>query len=297
MAKTLLVLGATGILGQPVTRCLRERSYNVRILTRNAMKAREILGNGFEVFEGNAADKDDLRTALAGCDGVHISLSPESELDAATNIAALAPVSSLERITYVSATTAVEEHRWFEMIDVKLRAEEAVRNSGVPYTIFCPTWVMEVLPNFVHGKRAFVITGKRPIPLHFFAAEEFGRMVAAAYGMEETMGKRLYVHGPEAINLREAIERFVAACHPEIEKVTALPAWLARIVAVLAGREPLKFVSRLIGYFDKVGERGDPTQANELLGAPSITLDAWSQTRGQYTGVSRQSNGWTPPSG
>jgi uncharacterized protein YbjT (DUF2867 family) len=261
------------------------------------MKAREVLGNGFEVIEGNAANRDDLQTALAGCIGVHISLSPDSELVAATHIAALAPASSLERVTYVSATTAVEEHRWFEMIDVKLRAEEVVRNSGVPYTIFCPTWVMETLPNFVHGRRAFAVTGKQPIPLHFFAAEEFGRMVAAAYEMEETVGKRLYIHGPEAIPLREAIDRLVTACYPEIKKVTVLPVWLARVVAVLMSREGLKFVSRLISYYDKVGEIGDPTEANELLGAPSITLNAWCRMRGQHTGMSRRSNGWTPPSG
>jgi len=36
-----------------------------------------------------------------------------------------------------------------------------------------------------------------------------------------------------------------------------------------------KFLTRLIDYFDKVGELGDPTEANALLGAPAITLDEW----------------------
>ncbi len=279
MSKTILILGATGTLGFPVARSLKESGYNVRILARHAGKAREMLGNGFEIIAGSATNKDDLQAALAGCAGVHISLPSESELKAVEHIAALAPESSLERITYVSATTVAEENRWFEIIAVKLRAEKIVRNSGLPYTIFCPTWVMEVLPNFVHGQRAISITGKQPIPLHFFAADDFGRMVATAYGMEETVGKRLYIHGPEAIPLQEAIERFVAACHPKIEKITALPVWLARVIAALTRRENLKFVSRLIGYFDKVGEIGDPSEANDLLGAPGITLDAWLSKR------------------
>jgi len=294
MSKTILILGATGMLGQPVARSLKESGYHVRILARHAEKTRQMLGDGFEIIAGNATDRNDLRAALAGCVGVHISLSPESELEVVQHIATLAPESSLERITYVSATTAAEENRWFEMIDVKLRAEEVVRNSGLSYTIFCPTWVMETLPNFVHGQRAIAVTGKQPIPLHFFAAKDFGRMVAEAYGIEETVGKRLYIHGPEAIPLREAIEQFVATCHPEIKRVTALPVWLAR---VMMRREGLKFVSRLIGYFDQVGERGDPSEANALLGAPSITLDAWFKVCGQHTGASQQSNEWTPPSG
>ena len=275
MSKTILILGATGTLGQPVARALKETGYTVRLLARNPEKARRIFGDGFEIIAGNAANKDDLQAALPGCAGVHINLPTESELKAVEHLVALATGSRLERISYVSATTVTEENGWFELIAVKLRAEKLIRNSGLPYTIFCPTWVMEILPNFVQGKRATAITGKHPIPLHFFAAKDFGRMAAAAYGMEETIGKRLYIHGPQAIPLREAIERFVSTCHPEIEKVTTLPVWMAQMVAALTRKEALKSASRLIGYFDKVGEIGRPEEANALLGAPKITLDAW----------------------
>ena len=41
-------------------------------------------------------------------------------------------------------------------------AEEALRGSGIPHTVFCPTWVMEVLCNFVKADRAVVIEGKNP---------------------------------------------------------------------------------------------------------------------------------------
>jgi hypothetical protein len=34
-----------------------------------------------------------------------------------------------------------------------------------------------------------------------------------------------------------------------------------------------------MAYFDKVGELGDPTEANQLLGAPTTTLDAWIEQR------------------
>jgi hypothetical protein len=34
----------------------------------------------------------------------------------------------------------------------------------------------------------------------------------------------------------------------------------------------------LIAYFDKVGELGNPTEADALLGPPSITLDNWFGT-------------------
>ncbi len=290
MSKTILVLGATGTLGQPVAHALKETGYTVRLLARNTEKARRIFGNGFEIIAGSATNTDDLQAALPGCAGVHVSLPSESELEAVKHIVALATQNNLERITYVSATTVTEANKWFELIAVKLRAEEIIRSSSLPYTIFCPTWVMEVLPNFVHGHRATAIVGKQPIPLHFFAAEDFGRMAAAAYGMPETIGKRLYIHGPEAIPLQEAIERFVAACHPEIKKITTMPVWLARALAMLTRKKDLNAASRLIGYFDKVGEIGHPGEANDLLGAPGITLDAWLSKRSASSRKNLQQN-------
>ena len=54
-----------------------------------------------------------------------------------------------------------------------------------------------------------------------------------------------------------------------------LKLWQAQLIARLNRRERLAYAIRLIDYFDKAGEFGDPSEANELLGAPSITLDEW----------------------
>jgi uncharacterized protein YbjT (DUF2867 family) len=235
-----------------------------------------MFGPAVEVVEGDSVDRDQVRKAMNGCDAVHISLPPESELIAVQHVIELATAENLERISYVSATSVCEANRWFEIIHVKLRAEEALRESGIPHTVFCPTWVMEVLPNFVKRNRAFVIVGKNPPGLHFFAAADFARMVAAAYEDERTLGKRLYVHGPESITLPDALRTFIAACHPQ-HKVMHLKLWQARLLAVIKRR--MGFVTRLIGFFDRVGELGDPTEANELLGAPETTLGEWIESR------------------
>ena len=51
--------------------------------------------------------------------------------------------------------------------------------------------------------------------------------------------------------------------------------WQARLLAALTRRAGLTYVTKLIDYFDRVGELGDPTEANSLLGTPSTTLDEW----------------------
>jgi len=273
-SRQILVLGATGMLGQPVVHCLVDKNHRVRILVRSVEKARQAFGDAVEIVEGNVLKKDNILTAMAGCDAIHINLTQESELIAMQHIIDLASGSRLERITYVSATTVCEENRWFELVDVKMRTEEVLRRSGVGYIIFCPTWVMETLHNFIHGHRGVVIIGKNPPELHFFAAADFGRMVAASYDDDRALGKRLFIHGPEGITLPDALERFINACHPQL-KVTRMKLWQARLMAKLTRRERLDYASRLIAYFDKVGELGDPTEANMLFGTPSTTLDEW----------------------
>jgi uncharacterized protein YbjT (DUF2867 family) len=155
-----------------------------------------------------------------------------------------------------------------------MRCEEIIRESGVAHIVFRPTWVMETLNNFARGDRVAVIIGKNPPPLHFFAAADFARMVAASYDDDRALGRHLYVHGPEAITLPDALERFARVCHPDL-KLMRLKLWQARLIAKLTGRKPLAFVTRLIAFYDKVVELGDPTEANALYGAPSITLDEW----------------------
>jgi uncharacterized protein YbjT (DUF2867 family) len=277
MSRQILVLGATGMLGQPVTHALVDRGHQVRILVRSPEKAQQMFGNTVEIVEGNALNREHIQSAIAGCDAVHINLTQETELTATQQVIELAAGSPVQRLSYVSATTACEENRWFELVDVKMRSEAIIRRSGIPYSIFCPTWVMETLQNFIHGNRAVVIIGKNPPVLHFFAALDFGRMVAASYDDDRALGKRLFVHGPQGITLPEAMQRFINACYPQLN-LMQMKLWQARLIARLTGREPLAHACQLIAYFDKVGELGDPTEANALFGAPSITLDDWFKT-------------------
>ena len=261
------------MLGRPVVHCLIDKGHTVRILTRNIQKTHNLFGDTVDIVEGTATNREDIRTALMGCDAVHINLTPASEFAVTRNVVDLAE-GQLERITYVSATTLSEENRWFDRVDVKLRTEELLRNSGIQHAVFCPTWVMETLHNFIRGNWAFVLLGNNPPGLHFFAAADFGRMVAASYEDDRALGKRLFVYGPEAITLANATERFVAACYPNA-KVMRWKLWQAQLAAKLMRNESLADVTKLIAYLDVAGEHGDPSEANTLFGAPAITLDEW----------------------
>jgi uncharacterized protein YbjT (DUF2867 family) len=262
------------MLGAPVARQLQADGFQVRIMARDVEKTAQMFGNSFEIVTGDVADRAGLAQAMQGCDGVHISVGGPVDQLSAENVAALAPQTGISRITYISGSTVGEENGWFPMVQQKLMAEKAIRECDVAYTIFCPTWPMEQLPRFIAAPKVMTI-GKQLTPLHWFAADDLGRMVANAYQTETAQNKRLYVHGPEAFMMKVALERACAVLRPEVEEVSMMPIWLARVIGTLTGNDMLKFAAGLMSYFDKAGELGDPTEANQLLGAPSTTLGQW----------------------
>lgn len=278
MQKIILVIGGTGMLGQPVSHCLKEAGFQTRIMTRDLQKARKIFDDSFEVFAGDPMDTSCLEEALDGCHAVHISLPTEVEQQVAEAVARLAPKHGVERLSYISGATVAEENRWFPMINRKFLAEKVIREAGIPYTIFCPTWVMEILPMFVNQGRASVL-GKQPHSYHWVAADDIAKMVSTAYGLGEAANQRFIVHGPEAILMQDVLRRYCAAFHPDIKEVSSMPFWLVKLLATLTGDQGLKGAGELMSYFEKVGEGNNFPKVNDILGTPTMTLDQWLEMK------------------
>jgi NADH dehydrogenase len=278
MTQKVLVLGGTGMFGEPTAQQLKADGFQVRLLVRDITKAEKLFSEGFEIVQGDVSDLSSLKKAMQGCYGVHISVGGPVDQLSAENVASLAPRLGVQHVTYISGATVAEGNRWFPMVAQKLEAEKAIQACGVAYTIFCPTWPMEQIARFAReGKPSLM--GKQPLPVHFFAAKDLALMVSKAYQREEAKDKRFYVYGPAAMTMKTALERYCARFHPEVEKISVMPIWMAKLLGTLTGNETLKFASGLMAYFDKTPEAGDPSEANQILGAPATTLDACLYSR------------------
>ncbi|MEP6895396.1 MAG: NAD-dependent epimerase/dehydratase family protein, partial [Chloroflexota bacterium] len=64
------VTGATGFVGGVLTRKLREQGHEVHASVRNLEKAKELQALGTKLFEGDVTDKESMREAMTGVDGV-----------------------------------------------------------------------------------------------------------------------------------------------------------------------------------------------------------------------------------
>jgi len=277
MDRTILVIGGTGMLGEPVARRLQADGYRVRILSRSPDKARARFGDPFEVVAGDVEDLASLDRALDGCHGVHINLPgfPPLEVDGTANVARCAARAGVARLTYLSGASVCEKNAWFLLTRAKLEAEGALRAAGVPYTIFQPTWFMEALRRFVDGRWAIVF-GKGPLRYHWVAASDYARMVSRAYDTPAAVNKVFPVFGPEAYTMREALTRYCAIAYPNL-RVRTVPFWLTWAIAILGRQTELRAALPILRYCEKVGEEEDPAEANALLGAPPTTREDWSR--------------------
>jgi NADH dehydrogenase len=284
-SETVLVVGGTGELGRPVARQLLADGYVVRLLTRNVERARALMGPEFEYFAGDIGDSAAIERGLHGCAGVHISLrgssSGSEELDrvehrGTARVAELAARQSVSRLTYLSGML-VSEDAEIPGDRAKFLAERAIQQSGVPHTIFKPTYFMETLPRHVQGTLAIVL-GRQPHPLHMVAANDFALMVSGAFRTPEAANRSFFVHGPESTTIPDALRLYCSLVEPG-KRVVSMPLWFMWIVDALFMRGRLRSTLQLMRAMQRVGERGDSSAADSVLGIPTITLRQWCEQR------------------
>lgn len=281
--KTILVIGATGMLGKPVAKQLLKDGFHVRVLARNPQKAQQILGDGFDIHAGDVANSTSLRAALKDVDGVHISLKGgPSEADfermdhhATRDVAQLAKENSTPRITLLSAYAVHPEKADTPESRAKSRGEQALKASGVPYTIFRASWFMETLPLFVQGKTISLI-GNQIHLLHWIAAEDYARMVSQSYKNDEALNKELYIFGPEAYTMGDAMKIYAESTGV---KVTPISTTMLSVLGTLTFNTEWKSMAVLMKHYERWGEDGSAEEANRLLGAAKITLKEWCEKK------------------
>ena len=136
---------------------------------------------------------------------------------------------------------------------------------------------MESLPQFVRDGRAAVL-GRQPQRLHYLAAEDYAAMAARALDSTACVNRALHLWGPEAFTMREALQRYLDAAYPGM-KAGMLPLPIAHLLGAVTRNADLRFAATLFSAFNAIGEAGDPSEAQRLLGTPTTSLAQWLAQR------------------
>ena len=135
--KNILVYGGTGVQGEPLVSELLNEGLNVRVITRKPANVKQ-----GESFYGDLGDISSLKEANRGIDGVMYIL-PLSNYDKMVeythNVVNAAKANNVQKIIMNTSVSGVDKKIGNYSLDLKVDAENVLRESGIDYLIFRPT--------------------------------------------------------------------------------------------------------------------------------------------------------------
>ena len=283
MIHKVLVIGATGMLGKPVTEELHHAGFEVRVLVRDIEKARRILPSDIELFRGELQDEQAIRNAITGMDAVYLNLSVaptekrndfHTEKDGLRKVIIAARQEGIQRIAYLSSL--VQEHAtdWW-VFDIKRDAIRQLKESRIPITIFYPSNFMETIPGQFRAGKRLLLAGKPLYDLWWIAAHDYGKQVAKALQIDE--GNHHYViQGPEAVAQERALEIFVRNYQKESLTITKVPMWVLKFAGLFSRQA--NYGANIIDSINHYPETFRAEESWKRLGKPATRLEDFARS-------------------
>ena len=282
-----LVTGGTGFIGPKVVRALRDAGHDVRALVRNPAHGAAL---GCELAEGDMTDPASLRRAVDGCDAVvHLVAIITGRpgdfervmTEGTAELAGAAAAAGVRRFVLMSALGTSEQTKGLvPYYRAKWAMERTVESSGIPYTIFRPSFVFGAdggaLQQFLRIARLAPVTpivGPGTQRLQPIWVDDVAAHFTAAVDLDAAAGRTFELGGPDIVDWNEFWARAKRALGQRRPSVH-VPFWLLRQQARLLELLPRPPVTRdqlkMLAAGDNVVT--DPS-AREVFGLPLVPLD------------------------
>ncbi len=278
----ILVTGAAGKTGRAVVRALVARGAAVRALVYRPTQVAPLKELGAqELIVGDMRDLPTLEEAVQGVRALyHIcpNMSPD-ELTIGQLVVGAARSAGVAHFVYHSVLhpqTEAMPHHWG-----KLRVEEHLFESGLPYTILQPAAYMQ---NMLTGWNSIVEYGvyRVPYPLETrLGMVDLQDVAAAAAGVLTQLGHQGATYelaGAEALTqtgvagiLSSALGRTVRA------EAVPLDVWETGARQAGLGDYQVETLIKMFRYYESYGLWGNPNVLRWLLGRPPTTFAAFVQ--------------------
>jgi uncharacterized protein YbjT (DUF2867 family) len=249
-ADRLFITGGTGFVGKNVVRALGDRP--LRLLVRDRAKHRELISDHVELVEGDVTNPASLRSAMEGCSTVlHlvaiIEPKPGESFDGnirkgTENVLNEAHAAGVARFYQMSAIGA-QDNANFPYHQAKWRAEQAVKASGLEWTIFRPSVIygpgdgfISVLAGVIRSFPIIPVVGDGKSRFQPIQVGDVADAIAHAIVDPTTTGKTLDLVGPEILTYEEMLDTIAAGIGKHKRKLH-LPISLMKLV--VAASKPL----------------------------------------------------------
>jgi NADH dehydrogenase len=287
----ILVTGGTGFVGAHVVHAIRREGRPVRALVRSpaSVSARKLTAWGCELARGDMVDAESVRAAARGCDTVvHLvairSGRPEEferlMVGGTRTLVAAAKEAGVERFVLMSALGTSDETKDLSpYYRAKWTQEREVETSGIPHTIFRPSFIFGrdggVLPIFVRQVRwspvVPVVVGERR--LQPIWVEDVAAYFAKAVETTGSDGRAFELGGPDAVTWTDFFERIKRRLGKR-RVLLHMPTGLVRAGATVIERLPRPLITRDdLRALEHTDQTCDIAPAVEAFGVRPIPLE------------------------
>jgi NADH dehydrogenase len=228
-ARRVFVTGGTGFVGRAVIQTLRAEGYGVRCLVRRGSE-RDLRGFGaIERVEGDVMARQTLDEGMSGCDAVvHLvgiirerpaigSTFERVHVQGTQNVLGAAAAAGVRRYLHMSALGTRSDAR-ARYHRTKWAAEEAVRASPVPWTIFRPSIIygrgdelVSMLSGMMRRLHVVPVIGSGRQRLQPIPVEQVAQGFARSLSLEATVKHSYDVGGPDAVSMVELLDAIARA--------------------------------------------------------------------------------------
>jgi uncharacterized protein YbjT (DUF2867 family) len=222
----ILVVGATGMVGGEICRLLAERKQPYRALVRpasNPDKVAALKEIAAEVSEGDVRLPNTLKAACAGVDTVICTISSmpfsyqPGENDIGTvdtqgviNLMEAAKEAGVKRFIYVSFSKNLDID--FPLGNAKRKVEDALKASGLIYTILRPSYFMEVwlspAVGFDAANAKAQIYGTGDQPVSWISFKDVAKFAVEAITNRAAENAELELGGVEAVSPNAVVDLY-----------------------------------------------------------------------------------------
>ena len=307
----VLVTGATGFTGSHLVRQLVEQGAQVRVIARNAERARTELPAGVDVVHGDIADASVTAAAVKGQEivyhlaaafreaGIPDSRYYEVHVDATRNLLDASRAEGIRRFVHCSTVGVhshvegppADENAPFNPDDVyqrskaegELLASRFQQEHAFPLTVIRPAPIygpgdMRLRKLFAAvARRRFAMIGSGEVQFHMIHVDDLARGMRIAADKDEAIGEAFILAGDESVSLNELVRRIAEIYDVPVSRlrIPAMPVFVAaaicEAICVPLRIEPPLY-RRRVAFFTK-SRSFDTTKARRLLGfEPRITL-------------------------
>lgn len=248
----ILLAGGTGFVGGNLRRALA--GHQIRLLVRDRAKSQALASDTIELVEGDITDAASIRGAVDGCSTVINLVAIIEESGKRTfdlvirqgteNLVNEAKrVGGVDHVIQMSALGADNNPRYGYMI-AKWQAEQAVKESGIPWTIFRPSIIfgpgdgfINVLAGLVRSFPIIPVVGSGQSKFQPVAVEEVAEAFARAVS-DPSMINHTYELGGGKIYTYEELLDAISAKLGKRKRKAHVPVGLMMPAVVLSKSLP-----------------------------------------------------------